>query len=81
LIPELTRYAITPYDRRYKRNVMRFRAVLQKMIDDRRSGSQKSYGESSDLLSILLSSDVFHGEDELIKDEIVTFFLAGMKTI
>ena len=51
------------------------------MIDDRRSGSQKSYDNSSDLLSILLSSDVFNGEDELIKDEIVTFFLAGMKTI
>jgi cytochrome P450 len=51
------------------------------MIDSRRSGAKKSYDKSSDLLSILLASDIFHNEDELIKDEIVTFFLAGMKTI
>lgn len=79
----MTVHAIQPSDRRYKRNVMRFRATLQKMIDERRSGVNKGYlgGESADLLSILLKSDIFNGEDEMIKDEIVTFFLAGMKTV
>lgn len=38
LFPELTPYAIQPNDRRYKRNVQRFRAFLQKIIDERRSG-------------------------------------------
>jgi cytochrome P450 len=33
------------------------------------------------LLSILINTDFFQGNDELIIDEIITFFLAGMKTI
>lgn len=45
----------------------------------RRSGKSKSY-EGDDLLSILTSTD-FLGNDNLIIDEIVTFFLAGMKTM
>jgi len=56
LLPELIRYAYQPSDRRYKRNVMRFRAILQKMIDERRSGATKGYmgDTSADVLSILL---------------------------
>lgn len=81
LIPELIRYNISPWDRRYLRNVNRLRAVLQSMIDGRRSGQKESYLGDADLLSIMLSSDLFSKEDELIKDEIVTFFVAGFKTI
>ena len=51
------------------------------MIDERRSGAKKSYDSTADLMSILLTSGTFEGNDNLIIDEIVTFFSAGMKTI
>jgi cytochrome P450 len=69
-----------PQDFRYKRNIQRFRDELQRMIDERRSGQQSSLLKD-DLLSILISEEFFKGNDNLIIDEIVTFFLAGMKTI
>lgn len=69
-----------PSDWRYNRNIQRFRDLLQEMINERRSGKSKSY-EGDDLLSILTSTDFFQGNDNLIIDEIVTFFLAGMKTM
>ena len=33
------------------------------------------------MLSILLKTDFFKGNDKMMVDEIVTFFFAGMKTI
>jgi cytochrome P450 len=50
------------------------------MINERRSGQTKSYSQD-DLLSILINTDFFQGNDSLIIDEVFTFFLAGMKTI
>lgn len=50
------------------------------MINDRRSGAQKQY-EQEDLLSILISTEFYNQQDNLIIDEILTFFFAGMKTI
>lgn len=35
----------------------------------------------ADLLSIMLTAESLQGQDEMIKDEIFGFFLAGMKTI
>lgn len=32
-------------------------------------------------MSILVNSEIFSNDDELVKQEIFTFFLAGMKTI
>lgn len=52
--PYLMNYFIQPSDRRYSRNVDRFRAFCQSVIDERRSGKSKSYGDNADLLSILL---------------------------
>lgn len=55
---------------------------MQSIIDDRRKGSAKSFtGEDNDTLSVLLSSSAYEGRDELIKDELFGFFLAGMKTV
>lgn len=50
-------------------------------MDERKSGKGKSYDGSADLLSILLESEIYKNEPELIKYELYTFFLAGMKTI
>jgi cytochrome P450 len=60
--------------------VQRYRDLIQRMINERRSGQSKSYSQD-DLLSILINTDFFQGNDSLIIDEIFTFFLAGMKTI
>lgn len=48
------------------------------MINDRRASSST---QEHDLLTILTSTDFYKGNDDLIIDEIVTFFFAGMKTI
>lgn len=52
---------------------------MQSIIDDRRKQTGKH--AESDLISIMIESEFFQGNDEQIIDEIVTFFLAGMKTI
>ncbi len=72
-----------PKDLRYKRNANRFRNEIQKMINDRRSGKKSGYmHEDGDLLSILIGTDFYQkNDDNLIIDEIFTFFFAGMKTV
>ena len=82
LFHELYPYPMTSFCRRYKRNVATLRAALQKMIDDRRSGKTKChFGEDGDLLGILLQNDLYRGNDEKTKDELVILFLAGNETI
>ena len=51
------------------------------MMDDRRQGKRKSSLEDGDLLGILLSSELYLGDDEKTKDELTIFFLAGNETI
>jgi cytochrome P450 len=53
------------------------------MINDRRKGKTHSYTEeAADLISILLETDFYQkNDDNLIIDEVFTFFFAGMKTI
>lgn len=52
IFPELLYYAIAPSDRRHSRNNDSLRAVLQSIIDERRGGSTKAYGDDgrTDLL-------------------------------
>lgn len=78
---ELLGFFLSPDDRRYARNCERLFAFFQKLMDERKSGKGKSYDGSADLLSILLESEIYKNEPELIKYELYTFFLAGMKTI
>ena len=51
------------------------------MLTDRRQNKAEQDSSQSDLLSILMQSEFFEGNDDLILDELITFFLAGMKTI
>ena len=82
IFPELAPYAVTAVCRRYKRNVASVRNAIQQIIDDRRAGKTKSTsGENDDLLAILLSSELYRGDDEKTKDELIIFFLAGNETI
>lgn len=81
LMPEMLRYFVHAEDKRYKRNVVTVRNMLQTIMDDRRKGSTESLSGEADLLAICLSSESFKDNDEDIKDNIFGFFLAGMKTI
>lgn len=81
LFPRLIRFAYTPFTMRYARNCRRLRAMILEIIEKRRQGLSKTYDQQSDLLSILLSTDFYKNEDELMIDEVITFFLAGVKTI
>lgn len=82
LFPELITYFIHASDRRYKRNTDSVRAVFQGIIDDRRKGASQSFtGDDNDTVSMLLKSTAFKGRDEMIKDELFGFFIAGNKTV
>lgn len=51
-------------------------------MDERRAGlSKSSFDDNSDLLGILLSLEIYQGDDERTKDELTIFFLAGNETI
>jgi len=72
---------MTSYDRRLARNIDRVRDMIRNQIKERRSGKTKSVDTHADLLSILIESEMYEKDDEMIIDEIFTFFLAGMRTI
>lgn len=63
--------------RRYLRNTERLKRHLQSIIDDRR----RSPDDSSDLLTILINSEHYKNDDELMRHDMFVFFFAGMKTI
>ena len=51
-------------------------------MNERRQGKSKSsLGDDTDLLGILLSNELYQGDDEKTKDELTIFFLAGNETI
>lgn len=78
LMPMLRHYYFMPECRRFQRNLLKMRRLIQTMIDERRRNPVAQH----DLLSILLSTDFYRQSgDEAIIDEIFTFFFAGMKTI
>jgi len=80
LFPNFIWATYMPQDWRYARNVKKFRTEISRIIQERRSGKTQSY-DQEDLVSILTTNDFFAGDDEMIIDEVITFFLAGMKTI
>lgn len=81
IFPKLQNFSISPTERRYKRNADRIRNILSLMIDERRKMMKNYSADQADLLSILIQNEFFESNDNLIVDELVTFFFAGMKTI
>lgn len=81
--PWLLRFLLSSKDRRYKRNINRLRASIQKLIDGRRLKNSRNDNQdtNNDLLTILISSEFFKKDDNLVIDEMLTFFAAGMGTI
>lgn len=78
--PELLTYHLSSWDLRYKRNVERMKAMLQKILDERRARKTKKLTEFDDLLEIMINDDLFKHDDESIKDEMLGFFFAGSLT-
>ena len=61
LFPFLQHYCIMPHDRRYQRNVARFKAVIQNMINEKLVELEDPSNESarSTMLGMMLESDYF----------------------
>ena len=61
-------------------NVASYRQHLMNIIKDRKNGKTMSYGDTPDLLSIMIKSDFFKDKPEKMIDELIGMFMAGMKT-
>jgi cytochrome P450 len=81
MFPKLLKKLLTKGDKIYEGNVNRLRATIRKFINERRQGMTTSSESHADLISVLIESELFKNDDELIIDEIFTFFAAGMRTI
>lgn len=79
--PSMIGNIFTKQDKLYARNVDRLRATIQRIIEERRAGITKSSEMHADLLSILIESEMYQNNDNMMIDEIFTFFIAGMRTI
>lgn len=72
----------TPKDLRIARNIKRLRQLISRIIQDRRSGRTKGCSDEPDLIEILLESEFYrNGTDSCLVDEVITLFVAGMKTV
>jgi cytochrome P450 len=80
--PSLIPYGVSATCRRYKRNVQSMRQGIRKIIESRKSGnSQSAFEDGGDLLSILLSSELWAGNIEKTIDELIMMIMAGNETI
>ena len=77
---ELLPYQIYSECRRMKRNVASLRASLLKIMEARRSGEVQGVIDG-DLLSILLSDDLYRNDLEKTLDELTILFLAGNESV
>jgi cytochrome P450 len=82
LFPLLIWLMYTPKDLRIARNIKRLRQLISRIIQDRRSGRTKGCSDEPDLIEILLESEFYrNGTDSCLVDEVITLFVAGMKTV
>ena len=81
-LPELMCFAITSEDRRNKRNSHRLKKLLNEFVEERKSGRLPSYTNGqTDLMTIMLENEFYKDDSDLIVNELLTFWLAGMKTV
>ena len=72
---------IFPYERDILANCREIRSLFHKMVEKRRKELiEDPHTKEGDLLSILLSDPLFNTENEMIVDEVLTFFTAGSQT-
>jgi cytochrome P450 len=64
------------------RNVTHLKNVLREIVEERKSGKTHVYGSGqTDLLNILLTDEFYGSHESVLIDELITFFVAGMKTV
>jgi cytochrome P450 len=76
----LKQYYITPFERDNLANCKALRRLFQSFVDKRKDlmkNNPKEADKKQDLLSILLTDELFKNDNEMIIDETLTFFLAG----
>jgi cytochrome P450 len=85
VVPYLMFFYYSAADREYKRNIKCIRDFCEKIIEERKSqleGPEKDkFVNNPDLLTILLSDDMFKNNNKAMINEIITFFLAGSFTL
>ncbi len=85
IIPYLMFFYYSSADKEYKRNINRIRDFCEKIIEERKNQligpDKEKYVNNPDLLTILLSDDMFKNNNKAMIDEIITFFLAGSFTL
>jgi cytochrome P450 len=79
LFPFLRDVQLTQADKDQYHNVNGLRETMKSIIIDRQNAIKKDPKEleKGDLITILLSDDLFKNNIEMIIDECITFFLAG----
>jgi cytochrome P450 len=77
IAPELTKYAITPKDRRCLRNIQFLRHEVRGIIDAKKVDSKGG----NTLVDALLQEPLYKNDYQRIEDDIITFFFAGALTI
>ena len=83
IFPQLAAHFVLPSERDSVKNCVAIRALFLKMIGQRRAemkSDPENAAKKGDLLSILLTNDLFANNDVAIVDEVVTVFLAGSQT-
>ena len=63
-----------------KANVDTLQSRILEIIQQRKSGESLSSFEGADLLSILITADLFKDDPKAIMDECLTFIFAGSQT-
>jgi len=79
MFPFLINYYIFKEEKELLANIETIRSELRKIVMEKREKLEKNpqEAERGDLMTILLSDEIFQNDIEMILDECLTFFLAG----
>lgn len=83
LFPSTINLFITPFERQLVDNAKNIRGLFEKIVEERRAELKtdpEAVKAKGDLVSILLTDELFCTDNEMIIDECMTFFLAGSGT-
>jgi cytochrome P450 len=64
------------------RNVTHLKNVVREIVAERKALKTQVFGVGqTDILNILLSDEFYGSHETFLIDELLTFFVAGMKTV